>query len=259
MSRTPPARTAGQRPLIALVAGVVLAIAATSRPGRVTAAPGDGAVPGGGTAVGEEAEAEAGRTAEVVGPVRGTDVDAYVAERSGALLEAGEDVDTAVVSFSALLRIQDALLALGDAVEVRAVLYRLPLDLSPPVTVRVGPGDDPVAAVAASLEEQLGPIREEEDALRELLDSGTVDDAEFEAEYRRRVEALAAARTAIEGDGALVHAVVVRAPVEVLRDLQDATAVRLVDPAPAGTDAGLSVFHGLLPSDEDTVSFGRVA
>lgn len=256
MSRTPPARTAGQRPLIALVAGVVLALAATSLPARVA----DSAGPGGGAAApGEQAEAEVGRSAEVVGPVRGADVEAYIAERTSELLDAPETVDTAVVSFTTLLRVQDALLTVGDAVEVRAVLYRLPLDLAAPVTVRVGEGEDPVAAVASSLEAELGPIREEEEALRELLGSGTVDDAEFEAEYERRVEGLAAAREAVEGDGALVHGVVVRGPVEALQDLVDATAVRLVDPAPPGTDAALSVFHGLLPSDEATVSFGRVA
>lgn len=258
MARTPPARTAGQRPLIALVALVVLAIGGTSLVGELA---GRDAGAGAGTpdvpAAGQVPEE--GRSAEVVGPVRGADVAAYVDDRTAALLDAPPTVDTAVVSFTDRLRVQDALMLVGDGAEVRAVLVRLPGELAVPQTIRVAPEEDPVAVVQAALADTVDPLRREQAELRELLDSGTVDDEEFEAEYERRVAAIDEALAAVEGDGALVHAVVVRADVERLRELRDTTAVRLVDPAPPGTDIGLSVFHGLLPSDTGTVTFGRAA
>lgn len=255
MARTPPARTAGQRPLIALVAIGVLVVAGLSLPSQLGTQGGGS----GGPAAPGQPEAEVGRTAEVVGPVRGADVVTYVADRTAALEEAPEEVDTAVVSFSEVLRVEDALALVQDAGEVRAVLLRLPLELTPPQTVRVGAGEDPVALVDEVLASSLDPLVTEEQALRELLDSGTVDDAEFEAEYERRIESIVEAREAVEGDGDLVHAVVLRAPLAALRDLQGTTAIRLVDPAPPNTDVALSVFHGLLPSDAETVTFGRAA
>lgn len=255
MARTPPARTAGQRPLIALVAVVVLAIAGSTLVTDLTTRQEDPAVSGAPDPAAAPSP-EPGRQAQVVGPARGAEVAAYVADRTGALRDAPPTVDTAVVSFSEVLTIEEALTVIGGRADVRGVLLRLPLDLATPQTVRVGPGDDVAAAVAEALDERVAPVVTELEAQRELLDSGTVEDQAFIDEYERRIEELEAARAAAE-DGEVIHAVVVRGALADLQALVDAPAVRLVDPAPPGTDVALSVFHGLLPGDDDTVSFGR--
>lgn len=255
MARTPPARTAGQRPLIAVVALVVLAIGAVAIADEGIADRGAGGQSQASTQ-GAPGSPEPGRTAEVVGPARGADVQAYVADRTSALLEAPATVDTAVVSFSAALSVGDSLSVVGDADDVRALLFRLPLEQASPRTVRLEPGDDAAAALDAALAQQEQELEDERRSAIELLESGTVEDDDFVADYERRVRELEDALAAIE-DGRVVHAVVLRAPLEVLQGLVDETAVRLVDPAPPGTDVGMSVFHGLLPSDTDTVSHGR--
>lgn len=257
MARTPPARTVGQRPLIAVVALVVLAIATpavldeqANRDPAGQQGPGSQAAP--------DPSPEPGRSAQVVGPVRGADVQGYVEDRTTALLESPATVDTAVVSFSDVLSARDALAVIGDAGNVRVLLYQLPLEQASPRSVRVGADEDPVAALEASLQEQVPALQEERESAVELLESDTVEDEDFVADYERRVAELDQALAAAE-DGRVVHAVVVRAPLEQLQDLVDATAVRLVDPAPPETDLGGSVFHGLLPSDTGTVSQGRAA
>lgn len=254
MARTPPARTAGQRPLIALVAVVVLAVAGTSlATDRARQEdPGTAADPDAAPAP----SPEPGRDAVVVGPARGAEVGPYVEDRTAALLDAPATVDTAVVSFSEVLTVEEVLTIIGGRADIRTVLLRLPLELATPQTVRVGPGDDVAAAVDEALQQRLEPVVTELDAQRELLDSGTVEDEAFVEEYERRIEELEAARAAAE-DGEVVHAVVVRGGLADLQALVDAPAVRLVDPAPPGTDVSLSVFHGLMPGDDDTISFGR--
>lgn len=255
MARTPPARTAGQRPLIAAVALVVLAIGAAGVADEHAAdrgADGQQQAP----QQGASAAPEPGRTAELVGPARGADVQTYVEDRTSALLEAPEAVDTAVVSFSDTLSVDDALTVVGGVDHVRALLFRLPLERATPRTVRIDPGDDPAAALDQALAQQKQELEAERQSAIELLDSGTVEDEDFVADYERRVEELEGALAAAE-DGRVVHAVVLRAPLEVLQGLVEETAVRLVDPAPPGTDVGVSVFHGLQPSDTDTVSHGR--
>lgn len=255
MARTPPARTAGQRPLIALVAVVVLAIGGSSLTAELQARQQD-PEPASGPDAPAQPSPEPGREAVVVGPARGAEVAAYVEDRTAALQEAPPTVDTAVVSFTEVLTIEEVLTIVGDRVEVRSVLLRLPLELATPQTVRVGPGDDVAAAVAAALADRVEPVVTELESARELLESGTVEDEAFVDEYERRVEELEAARAAAE-EGDVVHAVVVRGALADLQALVDAPAVRLVDPAQPGTDVALSVFHGLLPGDTETVSFGR--
>lgn len=255
MARTPPARTAGQRPLIALVAVVVLAIAGTALATDMAARQADPGTPSGPDAA-PAPSPEPGRQGEVVGPTRGAEVGPYVEDRTAALLDALATVDTAVVSFSEVLTVEEVLTVIGGRADVRAVLLRLPLELATPQTVLVGPGDDVAAAVEEVLVERLAPVVTELEAQRELLESGTVEDEAFIEEYERRVDELEATRAAAAA-GEVVHAVVVRGGLADLQALVDAPAVRLVDPAPPGTDVALSVFHGLLPGDGDTVSFGR--
>ena len=254
MPRTPPVRTAGQRPFIAIAAAVVLATgvpqvleAARAAGDGAPAATSDG-VPG--------PSPEPGRTAQIVGPVRGADVQTYVDDRLAALADAPATVDTAVVSFADVLSVQDARTLVGGDVEVRAVLYRLPLPQAAARAVRVGPDDDVAAALEADLGGRVDELAEERRSAVEFLESGTIDDEAFIADFEQRVVELDEAIAAIE-DGRLVHAVVVRGELGALQALVDEVGVRLVDPAPPGTDIALSVFTGLLPGDTDTVSEGR--
>ncbi len=255
MPRTPPARTAGQRPFIAAVATVVLAIGATSVAGRLPA-PGTGGDPAPDQEQAAVPSPEPGRSAQVVGPVQGADVAAYVDDRTTALLGAPADVDTAVVSFTDVLTPADAVALVGADVQVRAVLHRLPLPQATTRIVRVAADEDPSAALAADLAGRVDDLRAERQETVTLLESGTVEDQEFVAEYQRRVGELDAALGAAE-DGRVVHAVVVRGDLAALQALVGAVGVRLVDPAPPGTDLSLSVFAGLLPGDTETVSQGR--
>ena len=216
---------------------------------------------GGDTIAGEETgppapSPEPGRAAEIVGPVRGADLQGYVDDRTTALLEAPGTVDTAIVSFTDVLSVQDALTLVTAAGEVRAVLYRLPVPQAATRNVRVGPGDDIAEALQADLAGRVEVLQQERQAAVDLLESGTVDDEAFIADYERLVAELDDAIAAAE-DGRLVHAVVVRGDIEDLRGLVDEVGIRLVDPAPPGTDIALSVFSGLLPADTATVSEGR--
>lgn len=256
MPRTPPVRTAGQRPLIAVIAAVVLAIGATSVAGRSTTTTASGEDEGGSATAGGPPAPEPGRSAQVVGPVRGADVASYVDGRTTALLDAPPGVDTAVVSLTDVLSPPDAAAVVGPELEVRALLYRLPLPQATTRTVLLEPQDDPAAALAADLGGRVAELRSEQQDTVELLESGTVEDQAFLDEYERRVAELGDAIAAAES-GRVVHAVVVRGDLGLLQGLVDGVGVRLVDPAPPGTDLALSVFAGLLPTDTDTVSEGR--
>lgn len=250
MPRTPEVRLAGQRPLIATVAAVVLAVAVSQQLAAIRGAdPADGEL---GAPV-----AEAGRTSQVVGPAVGVTVAEYIAERQLAMAEATPEVDTAVVSFVALQTASGAAGLLGEEVEVRAALVRLPMPGSDPITVLVD--GDAGAAVQAELAARVGPLREELDETQRLLDSDSITDDAFLADYEDRAAELAAAIEAVESGAPLVHAVVVRGPLPALQALEGVAEVRLVDPAPPLTDVATSVFHGLLPSDEDVTSVGRPA
>jgi hypothetical protein len=194
-----------------------------------------------------------------VGPPRGADVRTYIDDRTEELLSAPDGVDTAVVSFTDALRVQDALALVEGVGDVRAVLLRLPLEGNRPETLRVGDGEDPVAVVEEFLDQAVAPLRQEIAAQRNFLESGTIDDEAFVDDAERRIEEIQQVLDELEGDAAVVHAVVLRAPVDQLQELSGATAIRLVDPGPPATDIGLSTFRGLLPSDDETVTFGPVA
>lgn len=251
MARTPEARLAGQRPLIAVVATVVLLS------GVAMQLDARGAATGGAQGTGDPAAAEPGRAPQVVGPARGAQVTAYVADRQVALAEAPAEVDTAVVSFASLQTVASAQLLVGDALDVRAALVRLPLSGAEPFTV-VSEGDL-VAGVEAALAARVEPLVTEEAETRSLLEDGSVTDPAFLADYEQRVAELAAAIDAARAGAPVVHAVVVRGTLQALLALESVPEVRLVDPAPPGTDVATSVFHGLLPSDDDVTSFGRTA
>ncbi len=248
MARTPPVRTAGQVPLIAGVALVVLL-------GGLVAQGDDARRPVDGSAeVQDQADQGITSVSSRVGPPTATPVEQYVADRTTAMQQA-TDIDVAVVSFSELVTAKQAVDLVGADVVVVSVMLRVPLETARPVVIRAE--GDAVSAASDALAQLAGELAEEEQAQRRLLESDTLNDAAFEQDARDQAEALAAARGAAIGGQPLVHAVVVRGPLQALQALQQLPQVRLVDPAPPGTDPATSVFHGLLPSDTETVRFGR--
>jgi hypothetical protein len=251
MARTPPVRTAGQRPFIAVVASVVLlgsvvlAFDEDRRPPSISADP---------EIVIQSDVADGGAVAVRVGPPTGSSVDGYITDRSRSMREATAG-DIAVVSFAQLQTPADAIAAVGDDVEVLYVLLRVPLVTASPIAVAAA--GDPVASVAAAIDLAVARLLQEEQAFLELLASDSLNNAEFEADAEQQADLLKTARTQIDEGAPLVHAVVVQGPLQQLQALQDAPMVRLVDPAPVATDAATSTFYGLVVSDEVTVRYGR--
>lgn len=199
---------------------------------------------------GEAAESDA----VAVGPSRGTDVETYVAERAAALASAPEGTRLAVVSFDAYRTAEEAEALVLDTVETHHVQLRIPLEDSEPLTVSVG--EDIVTSVDAALGAEREAIAAEEEEFRQLLESGTVTDSEFESFYEAEVDRLTAVRNLLDSGTGTVFAVVVEAPVERLRELTATDGVRLVDLAPEGTTPQDTAFYGLLPDGGETVAFG---
>jgi hypothetical protein len=197
-----------------------------------------------------------GVSPRAVGPARGDDVAAYVAEREVALAELPGDATTvAVVSLSEYTVAEEAVELLPADVEVLRVQYRIPAEGERPQETAVAPGDV-VGSVEAAIQEAVGPIVEEIEEVETLLASGTVEDPSFEADLERRLSELRAVRNLLEAAPAVVFAIVVEGSVNELRALAASQRVRLVDPAPPGADLDGTAFYGLLPEDRDRASFG---
>lgn len=192
-----------------------------------------------------------------VGPTVNEDVAGYVEDRRAALAAADDaDERLAIVSFVEYLTGEEASALVGDGFEVVRVQIRVPAAEQPPVD---GPADDGlVATVRRTVDTERARIAGEEAALNELLESGSVEEKDFEEVYRADLDALAAARDLLDAGGGTVFAVVVRAPVGALRALAEHERVRLVDLAPTEADPDSSTFYGLLPEDRDEVSFGAL-
>ena len=209
-------------------------------------APGDGGVPGGGNDT---------DPVRAVGPLVAARVEPYVASRDEALAaaEAGEE-RLAVVSFRTFLEPEEVS-ALVDGLDVHLVQYRLPERTPRPAEVEVG-SSGLVARLDEEVDRLVEELRAEEQEVQSTLDSG-VEDETFRADYEARLDELTALRNTLTSDPAIVFAVVVAGPVEQLRALADHEQVRLVDLAPADVDVDATTFYGLLPTDQDRVSFGR--
>ncbi len=179
----------------------------------------------------------------------------YVEERQAVLAGLDDGEYVAVVSFDSYRSAADARAALGDEVTVLRAQYRIPDVNARPLDTEVV-GGDLEASIDRVIDDEIDLIRQEEQALQELLDSDSMGDPAFEADARSRVEELRAVRNIMRASGAIVFALVVRAEVEDLRAATTATGVRLVDPVPDDVDVDASVFFGLRPEDRTRVTFG---
>lgn len=196
--------------------------------------------------------------AVVVGPDDGEQLAPYIAERRDELAELADDeIRVAVVSFADYLTAEQAADVVPDSLTPLEVELRLPDQQMEPLEVDVDDGVD--RAVTDALAAERERMAEEEAEFRELLESGTVEDEDFVAEFRAQLERLKAVRNLLDTGAGTVFAVVVRGPAGELQALAEAERVRLVDPAPAETDPAASTFYGLLPDDDERASYGGIS
>jgi hypothetical protein len=197
----------------------------------------------------------AGGEAANVGPLQGTDVDAYIREREQALERLPSDaVRVAVVSFDEPL---DAatITTLLDGLAPLHIQFINPQAAARPLSSEVE------RTILATIEGVVGAVRdmarEERDSAQALLDDGNVTDPQFARDYADRVVEMQAMLDVLDEDPAIVFAVVVEGSAGALRALSQQPSIRLVDVAPGETSVEDSGFWGLLPTDDDVVTFGR--
>lgn len=192
-----------------------------------------------------------------VGPALGEDLEAYVAQRQAALAGLPDAQRAlAVVSLTAYADAAAVAEWLGpDTVPLQAQ-YRIPADDAAPSSVEVL-GGDLEGAVSRAVAAARAPIAEEEQAAKDLLASGTVEDEGFREDLELRVSELQAIRNLLDSGAPVLFAVVVEGPISSLRALAERDDVRLVDPAPPGAAQDTAIFYGLLPEDADEASYGR--
>lgn len=211
------------------------------------------AQPGDGGAPGPAATGEGGGPV-AIGPRTDTRVGDYARERREALDEApAGEARVAVVSFDAFVTGGEADEALGG-LEAHRLQYQLPERDPQPTTVEVDGSVD--ATVSALVDRLVAELRTEEEDVRSTLE--TVDDEEFRADYQVRLEELVALRNILQQRPAIVFSVVVQASTEELQEVAAHPDVRLVDVGPREADPATTPAFGLLPSDRDRASFGRV-
>lgn len=250
-ARPAPVRRAAAYPaVVALLAGVVVFAGSLLHLQRFDDAERD---PGG--AAREQPVTDPGEQAPPeVGPRVGADIDLYAEGRVEMLADLDDDREIrAMVSFVDYLPADE--LSMASEVELEVLHVRAPVTDEPPQSADVA-GEDPEAVATDLVGAELDRLEEEEQELRSLLDSD-VDDPEFEEEYERRADELAETRESLEDEAAIVFAVTVIGPVDVLRALQDDPRVRLVDPVGAVAETRTTRLYGLLPEDLDRASHGR--
>ncbi|MDX1620592.1 MAG: hypothetical protein R3320_06360 [Nitriliruptorales bacterium] len=210
-----------------------------------------------GTSAGDGQPSLAGGAVEI-GPPVGVDLERYITDCHEELAEFGdgEEAIVAVVSFDAYLEPGEVLERLPEDVTVRFAQYRIPAEGEPPLETEVV-GGDLAASIDRAIGDALEPIRAEEAEVEKLIESGTVEDEEYLADYERRLSELRSVKNVLETGAPVVFAVVVEGPVGALQQLVDAERVRLVDPAPGETDLDSSAFFGVRPDDTDRATYGR--
>lgn len=196
----------------------------------------------------------------LVGPVRGADVDTYVATRREYLasIAAAEPASpvVGVASFDRYLR-PDELAALLESPELRglAARYRLPVGdpfeeegIDRLTRGRVGLTEDPVAALTAVLQAEAEEARRQAEDLDTMMSSA--DDEEFAQSFRRdRNRLLAAAALVGDAGCACIYAIELQGRAAELQELAQRSDVRLVDIAPPDRARGTVTFSALLPEE----------
>jgi len=175
-----------------------------------------------------------------MGPGLDEDLAPYFAARAKDLAKAKGD-RVAIVSFRRYVTEQEATAIAGGA-KVVDLLAALPGG-SPSVVH--GP-------VADWLNGQFAATREERDQIRQLLP--TVEDPQFQADYKARIDELNDIIGAVDPNQPLVFGLVVEAPSAALQALARSADVRTVDVGPAGAVAPDAVFRGVRPEETTTAN-----
>jgi hypothetical protein len=182
-----------------------------------------------------------GGAVAAIGPLTGTDVRAYVADRRAAL-EQAKGVRVAVVSLTRYM----------TGAQARAAVARGGVV----ALVAAAPGGAPSVvrgSLADWVQKQKDSANADRDQTQQLLKNG-VDDPEFASFYKSEVARLSRLIDGIKADAPLVFAVVVRAPVSQLQALVGKPDVRLVDVGSSGAASGRAQFRGLRPEETDKVN-----
>jgi len=182
-----------------------------------------------------------GGAVAAIGPLTGTDVRAYLADRQAALRQA-KGVRVAVVSLGRYMTDAQARTAVARGAVV--------------ALVAAAPGGTPSVvrgSVADWVEQQKNAAKADRDQTQQLLRNG-VDDPEFESFYKSEVVRLTRLIDGIRGDAPVVFAVVVRAPASELQTLSGRPDIRLVDVGSSGGVIARAEFRGLRPEETDKVN-----
>ncbi len=99
---------------------------------------------------------------------------------------------------------------------------------------------------------QFASTRDERDQIKQLLP--TVDDPQFQADYKARIDELNKIINAVDPNQPLVFGLVVRAPGSALQALARSADVRAVDVAPSAAAAADTVFRGVRPEETTTAN-----
>jgi hypothetical protein len=234
-ARARPPLSRDRRVLAAALAVVLLlgfGVAALIAHGRVDN--GSSPTPGLGAQV-------SGGAVAAIGPLTGTEVRAYVADRQAALQQA-KGVRVAVVSLARYMTEAQAKTAVGSGATV--------------ALVAAAPGGTPSVvrgSIGDWVDQQKDSAKADRDETQQLLKNG-VDDPEFETFYKSEVARLTRLIDGIKPDAPLVFAVVVRAPATTLQRLTGSPDIRLVDVGSSGQVSGRAQFRGLRPEETAQVN-----
>lgn len=171
-----------------------------------------------------------------IGPLDGAQVATYTRTRQAALSSA-EGLRGAVVSFGRYVTAE--------------VARRAVAPLEPEAYFVAAPGGHPSAVETLdkwATEEREAATKEKAE-LERLLASGTVDQPDFEAQYRAEVTRLDRVLALIDPAGEMVFAVAVEAPAQDLRDVGLNPTVRLVDVGASSSLPALASLRGLRPEE----------
>jgi hypothetical protein len=175
-----------------------------------------------------------------IGPGLDEPLAPYLASRSKDLAKANGD-RVAVVSLRRYVTEPEARAIAGSATVVD-LLAALPGG-SPSVVQ--GPIGD-------WLNGQFAATRDERDQIRQLLP--TVDDPQFQADYKARIDELNKIIEAVDPNQPLVFGLVVRGPASTLQGLARSPDVRVVDVAPAASALPETIYRGIRPEETTTAN-----
>jgi len=200
------------------------------------------------TGSGEDADPAASEIVRI-GPTSGEQVEGYVDRAGTALANAGSGSVLALVSLTAYQKPTD-LVATLSTYQVKRVYARVPadgiqtrLDSYPVITAAV---DIPAGMRSLALRRAQEAAREKAEAAR------ITDPAKRKLATDNALISQGEAAAYQDGCGCLYGAVV-SAPADRLQELSQKPGIRVVEPAPAGTEIARAVFVPLQPEQTDVV------